>query len=328
MIQQREIASKPIVTLTLNPTIDLAFQSNEIRPIRKNRTVEQRIDAGGGGINVARVLRELGAEAYAIYLAGGATGLVLNELVAKLDVPRKRIDIAGSTRISFTVFEEISGLEYRFVSEGAALLEAEWQSALSELNASDADYVVASGSLPPGVPVDYYARLAHVVRSKGARLILDTSGPALQAAISAGGIYFAKPSLGEFEFLTHRKIESEEELAEAATSLIANGSVENLAVTMGRDGALLAHRSGTLRLRGPKVKALSAVGAGDSFVAGMTFALARRENVEDAFMLGMAAGAAAVLTHGNQLCRREDVERLHAEVVAERTCAHAADVAQ
>jgi 6-phosphofructokinase 2 len=328
MIQQPEIASKPIVTLTLSPTIDLAFQSNEIRPIRKNRTVEQRIDAGGGGINVARVLKELGAQAYAIYVAGGATGLVLNELVAELDVPGKRIEMAGGTRISFTVFEEISGLEYRFVSEGSALLEAEWQSVISELNKCDVDYVVASGSLPPGVPIDFYARLARIVRTKGARLILDTSGTALQAAISAGGIYLAKPSLGEFETLTHRKFESVEEIAEAATSLVANRSVENLAVTMGRDGALLAYRAGTLRLRGPKVKPLSAAGAGDSFVAGMTFALARRENVEDAFMLGMAAGAAAVLTHGTQLCRREDIERLHAEVISERACMHAAGIEQ
>jgi 6-phosphofructokinase 2 len=328
MIQQPEIASKPIVTLTLSPTIDLAFQSNEIRPIRKNRAVEQSTDAGGGGINVARVLRELGAEAYAIYLSGGATGLVLNELVAKLGLPGKCIEIAGSIRISFTVLEEISGLEYRFVSEGSALADGEWQSALSEIGECDADYVVASGSLPPGVPIDFYARLAGIVRSNGARLILDTSGPALQAAISAGGIYLAKPSLGEFEMLTHRKIESAEELVEAATSLVATGSVENLAVSMGRDGALLAHRSGTLRLRGPEVKAVSAVGAGDSFVAGMTFALARRQNVEDAFMLGMAAGAAAVLTHGTQLCRREDVEHLHAQVMAERARIHAADTAR
>lgn len=328
MIQQPEIASKPIVTLTLSPTIDLAFQTNEIRPIRKNRAAEQRTDAGGGGINVARVLRELGAESYAIYLAGGATGLVLNELVAKLGVPVKCIEIAGGTRISFTVFEKISGLEYRFVSEGSSLVEAEWQSVLTELGGCDADYIVASGSLPPGVPVDFYARLSAIARSNGARLILDTSGPALQAAISAGGIYFAKPSFGEFETLTHRKFESAEELVDAATSLVATGSVENLAVTMGRDGALLATRSGTLRLMGPKVKPVSAVGAGDSFVAGMTFALARGEHVEEAFMLGMAAGTAAVLTHGTQLCRREDIERLHAEVVAERASVHVADVAQ
>lgn len=318
MIQQPERASKPIVTLTLSPTIDLAFQSNEIRPIRKNRAVEQRIDAGGGGINVARVLKELGAEAYAIYLAGGATGHVLNELVAKLDVPAQCIDIAGGTRISFTVLEEISGLEYRFVSEGFALAEAEWQSALSRLDECDADYVVASGSLPPGAPTDFYARLASIVRNNGARLILDTSGPALQAAVAAGGVYLAKPSLGEFEILTHRKFESPGELVEAATSLVASGAVENLAVTMGHDGAFLAHPAGTLRLRGPKVKPISAVGAGDSFVAGMTYALARGQHVEDAFMLGIAAGAAAVLTHGTQLCRREDVERLHAEVAAER----------
>lgn len=109
---------------------------------------------------------------------------------------------------------------------------------------------------------------------------------------------------------------------------VATGSVENLAVSMGHDGALLAHRSGTLRLRGPEVKAVSAVGAGDSFVVGMTFALAGRQNVEDAFMLGMAAGAAAVLTHGTQLCRREDVEHLHAQVMAERARIHAAGAAR
>jgi len=318
MMQQPEIASKPIITLTLNPTIDLAFRSNEIRPIRKTRAIEERTDPGGGGINVVRVLKELGVEGHAIYLAGGATGRVLNELVAKLDVPGRCIDVAGSTRISFTVFEEISGLEYRFVSEGSALLEAEWQSVLSELNQCDADYVVASGSLPSGVPIDFYARLARIVRSNGGRLILDTSGPALQAAMSAGGIYLAKPSLGEFETLTHRKFETAEEIVEAGTSLVANGAVENLAVTMGRDGALLVYRSGTLRLRGPKVRPVSAVGAGDSFVAGMTVALARGQDVQDAFMLGMAAGAAAVLTPGTELCHREDVERLYAEVMAER----------
>jgi 6-phosphofructokinase 2 len=328
MIQQPEKASKPIVTLTLSPTIDLAFKSNEIRPIRKNRAADQRLDAGGGGINVARVLDELGAAAYAIYLAGGATGRVLNELVAKLGMAGKCIEIAGGTRISFTVFEEISGLEYRFVTEGSPLVEAEWQAAMSEISECNADYVVASGSLPPNVPIDFYARLARVVRGKGARLILDTSGPALHAAISEGGIYLAKPSLGEFEMLTHRKIETDEELAEAATTLVRNGSVEHLAVTLGRDGALLASSAGTLRLRGPKVKAKSAVGAGDSFVAGMTFALARGQDVENAFMLGMAAGAAAVLTHGTQLCRRDDIERLHAEVVAERGSVQAADTAR
>ena len=235
-----------------------------------------------------------------------------------MGVPGKCIDIGGRTRISFTVLEEISGLEYRFVSGGCTLVEAEWQPVLSQLKECDADYIVASGSLPPGVPVDFYARLAGIVRSNGARLILDTSGPALEAAVSAGGIYLLKPSFGEFEMLTHRKLETAGELVDAATSLVVNGLVENLAVTMGRDGALLASRLGTLHLNGPKVKPLSAAGAGDSFVAGMTGALAGGKDVEDAFMLGIAAGAAAVLTPGTQLCHREDVERLHAEVVAER----------
>ena len=181
MMPQPEIASKPIIIkpiiiLTLNPTIDLAFRSNEIRPIRKTRAIEERTDAGGGGLNVARVLKELGVEAYGIYLAGGATGLVLNEHVAKLDAPGRCVDVAGSTRIGFSIFEEISGLEYRFVSEGSAPLTAEWQSVLSELNECDADYVVASGSLASSVPIDFYARLARIMRSNKGRLILTRQG--------------------------------------------------------------------------------------------------------------------------------------------------------
>jgi 6-phosphofructokinase 2 len=314
---------KPIVTLTLNPSIDLAFRSAEIKPYSKIRTAEQHIDAGGGGINVARVVKELGAEAMIVYLAGGATGFLLTDLVEQLPVPRQRIDIAGSTRISVTVSEENSGLEYRFVTEGCALLDDEWQAALSILERCDADYVVASGSIPPGVPVDFYSRLGGIVRGKGARLVLDTSGPALQAAVSAGGIYFAKPSLSEFKTLTGCDFDTPEALADAAMRFVAGGPIEILAVTLGRDGALLAHRSGTLRLKGPKVKPVSAVGAGDSFVAAMTVALARGRDVQDAFMFGMAAGTAAVLTPGTQLCRKDDVERLYAELAAERAQANA-----
>ena len=120
-MQQPKIASKPIVTLTLNTTIDLSFRSKEIRPIRKTRAIEEHTDPGGGGINVARVQKELGVEVYAIYVAGGGTALVLKELVAELELPGRCIDIAGSTRISFAVYEEISGLDVRERGRRSAL---------------------------------------------------------------------------------------------------------------------------------------------------------------------------------------------------------------
>ena len=151
---------KPIVTLTLNPAIDASCQAQEVRPVRKIRTSDERYDPGGGGINVARVIRELGGET--------------------IGLDHRAVPIAGMTRVSHTVYERSSGQEYRFVPDGPALSAKEWQTGLAALEALNADYVVASGSLPKGVPDDFYARIARNARDRGIRFVLDTSGEALR----------------------------------------------------------------------------------------------------------------------------------------------------
>lgn len=300
----------PIVTLTVNPSIDVASEVETIRPVRKVRTTNERYEPGGGGINVARVINELGGTSFAIYIAGGSTGPALDDLLRRAGIDHLRVGSIDHTRISHAIFERSTGMEYRFVPEGPEIQENEWQRCLELLEEKKFDYLVASGSLPRGVPSDFYVRVAEISRRKNARLVLDTSGPALRNSLQAGGIHLVKPSLGELEELVGRKLPDRSAQHEAAMTYIDAGKVELVAVTLGQDGAFLARKDGVLRTRGLEVKAYSAVGAGDSFVGAMTLRLAKGQPVVEAFMYGIAAGTAAVLTPGTELCNRDDVERL------------------
>src|SRR5215203_2221361 len=158
-----------IVTLTLNPTVDIASDADAVRPVRKVRTRDETFDPGGGGVNVSRVLRELGADTVAVVTAGGVSGRLLEELLDQGGVPRASVPIAGRTRISHTVHDLGAKQEYRFVPEGPVLAESECQAALAALGASDGGWIVASGSLPRGVPKDFYARAAVEAARRGRR---------------------------------------------------------------------------------------------------------------------------------------------------------------
>ena len=300
-----------IVTLTLNPAIDGSAETEVVRPVRKTRTSNERYDPGGGGINVARVVQELGGSALAVYLGGGATGSVLDQLLDVHRIPRRRVPIRDHTRMSHAVFERASGLEYRFVPEGPQVTEDEWRACLSTLADLAFDWLVASGSLPRGVPATFYVEVARIAAAKRARFILDTSGEALRASLSAGGLYLVKPSLGELESAVGRPLPDPRAQEAAAGDLVRSGTVELLATTMGHNGALLTTRGGSLRLRAPDIQARSTVGAGDSFLGAMTLALVQGQDPRAAFTRGVAAGTAAVLKPGTQLCRREAVEQMH-----------------
>ena len=300
----------PIVTLTLNPSIDVSCQAETVRSIRKIRTTNQRTDPGGGGVNVARVINELGGRSLAVYLSGGTTGGVLDELVRGAGVRHWRIPIAGATRINQVVFERSSREEFRFTTEGPPVSEAEWRSCLDDLDLLRFDWLVASGSLPRGVPADFYARVARIAADRGARFVVDTSGDPLREALRHG-VHLAKPSLGELEQYVGRSLRDPQALAEAAREVVGSGGAEILTVSLGHEGALLATASGTIRQRAPEVAVNSAVGAGDSFVGAMTLALAQGRAADDALAFAVAAGTATAMTPGTQLCRRSDVHALN-----------------
>lgn len=300
-----------IATLTLNPTIDVSFEVERMFHTHKMRTLKEYYNPGGGGINVARVVVRLGANARCYYMSGGATGPALDGLLDLHQLVRCRIPIKGPTRISPAVLEHESGKEYRFVPPGPTIAPGEWQECLDRLEEAECDYLVASGSLPPGVPKDFYARVAEIAARRGSKIVLDSSGAGLRGGLAGNGIYLVKPSLGELRQLTGNDLASDEEIAAAAMDIVDKGQAELVAVTMGHQGALLASKSGTLRLPAVAIEARSAVGAGDSFLAAMVFALASNRNPVDAFRYGIAAGAAAVLSPGTDLARPEDIDRLY-----------------
>lgn len=298
-----------IVTVTLNPAIDMSGEAEQVRATHKTRLCDERVEAGGGGINVARTLDEFGVPVRAIYLSGGATGRALDEMLGRCGIQRDRVEIRGDTRLSLTVHEHSTGLEYRFVPEGPNVREEEWRKALEKAGSADCDYLVASGSLPNGVPDDFYALLGAKLKARKIRYVLDTSGPELHQALDEGGIYLLKPSREELEKLAGKSLD-EDGLARTAAALIDQGKVALVAVTMGRDGALLVGEDFRFRLAAVAVETRSALGAGDSFVGAMTYALATGTDVKEAFRLGVAAGAAAAMTVGARLCRAEDARQL------------------
>ena len=287
-------------TLTLNPSIDVSSEADEVAPERKIRTCRERIDPGGGGINVARVLHRMGVEVEAIFLAGGATGKAFDALLDRSGLERQHIPIGDDTRTSLTIHER-SGSEYRFVPEGPTISTEELDRCFEAIGAATCDYFVASGSLPPGVPDHFYASAAARVRSRDARFILDTSGPELKATLDQCGVFLLKASKEELD-------------RAAAAGLVANRCVHLVALTLGADGALLIDDEGALFLPSMKVKPVNTVGAGDSFLAGMTFGLSKGMTSSNAFRVAVAAATAATLSEGTDLAYPPDVERLLAQV--------------
>lgn len=298
-----------IVTLTMNPALDITTSVREVRPTEKLRCQGARHDPGGGGINVARIARVLGAKVAAVFPAGGPTGQVVVELLAAEHVPCHRVDIAGRTRESFTVDEEASGQQYRFVLQGPRMTFAERARCIDELLrvAASARYVVVSGSLPPGVPDDFYQRVAKACGDLGARLILDASGPALRQITS--GVFLLKPSIRELRECVGAELTTETEQVAAAQEMIQRGYAEVIVVSVGDRGALLVTSGQAQRIPAIRVHSGSGVGAGDAMVAAITVGLARGWPLSKSVRLGVAAGAAMMMTPGTAICRRSDVER-------------------
>ncbi len=309
MASHRPMKLPAILTLTINPALDMAAEAEAVRPVHKIRTFGEHCDPGGGGINVARVVRELGGDTLALFAAGGASGQLIEDMLSDMGIPYRSVPIAGVTRVSFTVRDRSSGLEYRFVPQGPELSAADGEKILAALSEFDANWIVASGSLPPGVAPDFYARVANIAAMRGARFVLDTSGPALKAALRHG-VDLLKPSLGEFESIVGREVRDPQSQAREARELIRSGAARMIALTLGRDGAMLVTSDDVVRLPAIEVVEKSAVGAGDSFLAGLVLGLARGQSHKSALQLAIATAAAAVSSPGTAHVRRPFVETL------------------
>ncbi len=304
-----------ILTVTMNPAVDVATSTAYVMPTHKLRCATVQRHPGGGGVNVARVLHRLGGEVVALYPAGGASGKRLRQLLDDEGVASCCIAITGETRESFSVKDEGGGQEYRFVLPGPTLLAREWQACLDQVEAlaQSARYLVVSGSLPPGVPADFYAQLIRRVKPLGVQVVLDTSGPALAAALAAG-VYLVKPSLRELRDFSGLALETSTQWLGAAEQLIAQGRAQAVVLTLGEAGAWLITAQEVCFAPGLPVKVVSAIGAGDSLVGAMVWALAQRLTLKEAFRYGVAAGSAALQSEGTGLCHPAEIARLHDDV--------------
>jgi 6-phosphofructokinase 2 len=301
-----------IVTLTVNPAVDLATTAKSVQPGHKVRTFDERYDPGGGGINVARVISELGGQTLALFASGGVTGRFIEEMLTTAKVPWQAVKISNACRISVTVHDQSNGLEYRFVPRGPQFAESDCTGILEALRQVEADWIVASGSLAPGMPADFYRQAAAIVVDKGAKFVLDTSGSALTASLGHG-ISLLKPSLSEFEAIVGRQVRDLPGQMTQARQLAQAGTAEMIALTLGAGGAILATAEQVLHAPAIAVSEKTGVGAGDSFLAGLVMALAEQRSPEEALRLALACGAAAVQNIGTAVVRRAAVDAILAD---------------
>jgi len=306
-----------ILTLTLNPALDVLTSIDQVSDTHKMRCGPTLKHPGGGGVNVARVLHRLGASCVAAYLAGGVTGERHHKLMSAEKVRCHVMPIAEETRESFSVHETSSGNDFRFVLPGPCVTDAELDACFDYVAQHlPKQFLVISGGLPPGVPDDFYARLAALAQQHDVRVVLDTNGPALAEALKVG-VYLFKPSLRELRDLTGQALPDTDSQLAAAQQLIDRGQAHIVAVSLGEQGAMVVSATERWRARSIPVAVQTTIGAGDSFVGGMVWALARGDSLVKAFQYGMASGAAALLAPGTSLSQAADVHHLLPQVVVE-----------
>lgn len=301
---------KSIYTLTLSPAIDKSSTVEQVLPESKLRGTEPKFEPGGGGINVSRAIKKLGGESVAVYTKGGPTGELLLHLLDQEKITQHTINCKEWTRENFIVVETSSNRQFRFTMPGVKIHPDELQKCLDDIKNHSIDYLVVSGSTPPGVPLDFYAEVSKITKEKGCKLILDTSGDALREALKEG-IYLVKPNLKELSEMVGYELNNISQQEEAALKIIGQGKIEILVVSLGPAGAMLASKDGVFHVAAPSVKKRSTVGAGDSMVAGMVLSLSRGLSLHETLRYGVASGTAATMNPGTELCHKDDVEELY-----------------
>jgi 6-phosphofructokinase 2 len=300
-----------IVTVTFSPCIDKTTSVKKLLPDKKLQCAAPKLEPGGGGINVARAIKKLGGNATAIFPSGGYTGKYFNHLLEVESIQAVIIEVQNETRENIIVLDEAENAQYRFGMPGTNLSDAEWMQCLNAVEEiQDISFIVASGSLPPGVPLNIFAKLAKIAKNKNAKFVVDTSGEALREALNEG-VYLLKPNLGELCFLSGKTHLEQHEVEAAAKKIIAEGKCEVVVISMGEQGALFVTSDLIKIIEPPAVIRKSTVGAGDSMLAGIVYYLSKQKNIADAVKYGVACGTAATMNTGTELCNLKDVEKIY-----------------
>lgn len=307
----------PVLTVTLNPTLDVTTAIDRLVAGDKLRCDAPSFELGGGGVNVSRAIRILGGESHAFVALAGATGQRIRDMLAETGIDCIAHEMSGETRFSFTVAERGSQDQYRFTLPGpeqsADQADAVVASLRGCLDSARWDFVVISGSLPPGLPADVPARMAAHLKEAGVRVVLDGSGAQMAAAVRTRP-YLIKPNLREARELLEIPADRTVTPEDLAARLLDEDAAEVVVISLGAEGALVATGDERFRIAAPAVEVKSAVGAGDSFVGGLVLGLARGRSLEDASCLGVAAGASAAESPGTALCERGATEAIYRQI--------------
>lgn len=300
---------KTITTLTINPSLDKSTHFTGLIAEQKIRCEKQRYDAGGGGINVSKAISKLSGTSKCIFTSGGSTGEMLEELVSKEQIESSTIKTKNWTRENFIAFENKTKAQYRFGFPGNEFSEDEKDKILQTIKELKTDYLVISGSLNEGLPTNFYQKIAEIAKESNIKVIVDTSGEALLKVLETG-VYLIKPNIGELAKLIGVERLELQEVEKAAKKLIENKSAEIVVVSLGADGAILVTKDETHLVKAPKVEKKSTVGAGDSMVGAMVWALSQNKTLKEVIQIGVCCGTAATMNEGTQLFKVEDVMRL------------------
>jgi len=303
----------PILTVTLNPAIDKSTVAEKLKPESKLRCVEIHNEPGGGGINVSKALKKLGIASVALFPSGGYNGEMLKGLLTNENILFQSIDTFVETRENWVVLESSSTKQFRFTFPGRGIEEQVVKDLIESIRSYSPEYVVASGSLPPGLPDYFYGLLVKTANSVGAKCIVDTSGAALQA-LKGKHVYLIKPNINELSKMLNIASLADSEVPDAAQQAVRDGFAELITVSMGATGAWLVSHDKKYFASAPEVEVRTTVGAGDSMVAGITYMLQQKESLKQALNFGVACGTAATMNEGTQLFNVEDAERLYKEI--------------
>jgi len=301
-----------IVTLTLNPTVDKSTIVDQIVPDHKLRCAAPKFEPGGGGINVSRALKRLGQDSLAIFPASGPAGTLLQHLLTQEAIEQHPITTINWTRENFIVVDASTNQQYRFGMPGREIASDEQNLILETLQTLHPipDFLVVSGSLPPGLEPEFLVKIVQMAHANGTKVVVDTSGPALERLVQEG-VYLIKPNIGELSRMTGVEELDSEAVGAAAQALIRAGKCEIIVVSMGPQGACLITENTVDHVPAPTVKRRSTVGAGDSMVAGMLYGLATGRSTREVVRMGVACGTAATMNPGTELFKRTDAEKLY-----------------
>jgi len=307
-----------IITITLNPAIDKSTSVDQLLPEKKMRCNQPIFQPGGGGINVSRALHKLGTTSSCIYFAGGFAGEYFSKLLVQESINIIPIKSKGDTRENFIVFDQKNKLQYRFGMPGIIVDDEECMFMLNTIEKlNDVAFIVLSGSIPIGVSIDLISKIGKLAKHNSAKFILDTSGQALIDGIAAGA-FLIKPNLSELQILCNKEIIGLEDIPSIGRELMGKHPIENMVVSLGKDGAIVFTANETFQITPPNIVALSTVGAGDSMIAGIVHGFYHKWSVLDSVKHGIACGTATTLQPGTTLFNPGDISTLLSEVIVKK----------